>query len=185
MKRISLMLLLVLIPALSWSFVKPIRLLFPQLNGVVCDDSICVENSKNMILATEIFTKSIEQLLANDIYLEVRPNFVYCSTIKCYESFGGGNERAISYPFLGTIIGPNSWQSYITQHELIHWFQFSELGVVSTMTRPEWFREGMAYEYSGAPKSDIPKHYLPVKEAYKNWHSDKPWSEVIHHARGL
>ena len=179
MKRILLVVLLVLIPALGWSFAKPLRLLFPQLNGVVCHDSVCAEDSKSLALATEIYTKSIEHVLAKGITLEARPNFVYCSTFECYESFGGGNERAISYPFLGTIIGSNSWQLYITQHELIHWFQFFELGAVSTMTKPEWFREGMAYEYSGAPNSDIPKHYLPMLVKYRNWHSDKSWPEVI------
>jgi|TARA_R100001509_G_scaffold44063_1_gene23955 hypothetical protein len=105
--------------------------------------------------------------------------------MECYQSFGGGNERAVSYPFLGTVIAPASWQRYITQHELIHWFQFYEIGAVSTMMKPEWFREGMAYVYSGAPESDIPEHYLPMMKRYSDWHSEKSWPKVIEQAGHL
>lgn len=184
-KKLSLILAVALIPALAWSFAKPIRLFLPHLNGVQCHGSVCVQDTREMEKAIGLYGSAIKAISTADVPLQARPTFVYCSTIECYQSFGGGNERAISYPFLGTVIAPGSWQSYITQHELIHWFQFSEIGPISTMMKPKWFREGMAYVFSGAPESDIPKHYLPMMEKYRDWHSGKSWSEVLHQAGSL
>jgi hypothetical protein len=53
------------------------------------------------------------------------------------------------------------------------------MGAISTMRKPEWFREGMAYYFSGAPGSDIPTHYLPMIEKYREWHANKSWTDVI------
>ncbi len=184
-KKISLSLAVALIPVLAWSLGKPFRLLLPNFNDVECHGSVCVQDAKEMDRAHELYSSAIKSISSAGITLEARPRFVYCSTKECYQSFGGGNERAISYPFLGTVIAPASWQDYITRHELIHWFQFYEIGAVSTMMKPEWFREGMAYVFSGAPESDIPGHYLPMMEKYRDWHLDKSWSEVIYHSRGL
>lgn len=181
-KKLSVILIVTLVPALTWLYAKPFRLLLPHLNGTQCNESVCVEDPRKMEQAIELYDSAIAEIAASDIPLKARPTFVYCSTAECYHSFGGGSERAISYPFLGTIVAPASWQGYITQHELIHWFQFSEIGAVSTMMKPEWFREGMAYVYSGAPDSDIPEHYQPMMKQYSDWHSSKSWSEVIHQA---
>lgn len=184
-KKVSLVLIVVLIPTLVWLYAKPLRLLLPQLNGVQCNGSVCVDQPKRMNEAVSLYGSAITNISAVDIPMRGRPTFVYCSTVECYQSFGGGDERAISYPFLGTVIAPESRQDYITQHELVHWFQFYEIGSFSTMMKPEWFREGMAFVYSGAPESDIPKHYLPMMAKYKQWHATKSWSEVIQSAEDL
>ena len=184
-KKLSLVLAIVLIPALAWSYAKPLRLLLPHLTEVQCNGPVCVEDPRVMNQAIELYGSAVTKIFAADIPLRARPTFVYCSTTECYRSFGGGNERAISYPFLGTVIAPESWQRYITQHELVHWFQFYEIGPVSTMMKPEWFREGMAYVYSSAPESDIPGHYLPMMIKYNEWHSAKSWPEVIQEAGDL
>ena len=184
-KKMSLLIAALLIPALTWGYAKPVRLLLPQFNDVECSGSVCVENPDKMGKAIELYTYSFEALNGAQIHINEKPTFVFCSTIECYHSFGGGDEKAKSYPFLGTVIGPESWQRHITQHELVHWFQFSELGAVETMLKPEWFREGMAYVFSGAPASDIPKYYWPMIDRYKEWHSDKTWSEAILHSESL
>ena len=184
-KKLSLILAVALIPALAWSFAKPTRLFLPHLNGMQCNGSVCVEDTKEMEKAIELYGSAIKAISTSGVPLRSRPTFVYCSTMECYQSFGGGNERAVSYPFLGTVIAPASWQRYITQHELIHWFQFYEIGAVSTMMKPEWFREGMAYVYSGAPESDFPEHYLPMMKRYSDWHSEKSWPKVIEQAGHL
>lgn len=170
---------------LAWGYIKPLRMLFPQLHGVLCKDSVCVEEQAGLEQATEIYNASIAALSDEGISLNKRPTFIYCSTPECYGFFGGTNERAISYPFLGTVLAPASWQRYITQHEHIHWFQFDEIGIVATMNKPEWFREGMAYIYSDAPQTDIPEHYLAMIQRYRDWHADKSWAEVLLSSREL
>lgn len=184
-KKLSILFIIVLIPVFAWLYAKPLRLFAPTMNSVHCTGSVCVENRSEMNRAVELYKSAVKSTSDSGIPFKSNPTFVYCSTRECYQSFGGGNERAMSYPFLGTIIAPESWQRHISQHELIHWFQFSEIGSVSTMMKPEWFREGMAYVYSGAPKSDIPEHYLPMMQQYLDWHSDKSWAEVIQQAENL
>jgi hypothetical protein len=132
-------------------------------------DNVCVETERLYNQASVLYKSSFEGLSRLGYSIESRPTFVYCDSIECYHSFGGGNERAISYPFLGTIIAPDSWQQYISQHELVHWLQFKELGAVNTMLKPEWFREGMAFSFSNAPKEDIPDHYKLMVSKYENW----------------
>lgn len=184
-KKLPFILAIALIPGLAWSFAKPIRFLLPHLNGVQCNRSVCVEDPTEMEKAIELYHSAIKAISVAGIPLRSSPIFVYCSTPECYRSFGGCNERAISYPYLGTVIGAESWQSYITKHELIHWFQFYEIGAVSTMMKPEWFREGMAYVHSGAPESDIPERYLPMMKKYRDWHAEMSWSNVIEQADQL
>lgn len=182
----NLLLALVLAsPMMAWGLATPTRLLLPHLNGVVCDGPVCVEDPEQMARAAELYRNSLEALSRAKISLEARPIFVYCSSTTCYRSFGGGNERAISFPYLGTVIAPTSWQRYITMHELVHWYQFEKIGAVATMLKPEWFREGMAYVYSGAPETDIPEHYLPMMERYRQWQKGESLPEMMQRAQEL
>lgn len=185
MARYVLLVLALCSPLIAWGFGKPVRLLAPHLNGTVCDGPVCVEDPETMAQATALYQAAVGRLSLLGIRFTDKPTFVYCSSTACYRSFGGGRERAIAYPFLGAVIAPESWQMYITQHELVHWFQFGELGAVATMRKPEWFREGMAYVYSEAPHSDIPEHYLPMLEQYQRWHADSSWADVLQRSKEL
>jgi hypothetical protein len=169
----------------SLFYVKPLKFLMPYLSGVKCYGSVCIDDSSKLQSALSLYSSAVEDLQKAGITIQHNPKFVYCTTSKCYQSFGGGRERAISFPFLGTVISPESWQAYISQHELVHWFQFSEIGAISIMRKPEWFREGMAYYFSGAPDSDIPTHYLPMIEKYREWHANKPWAEVVEESKNV
>jgi hypothetical protein len=171
--------------AAMWFLVKPMRLLVPQWNGVHCAQSVCSDNPSRLAKATAIYDEVLDRLDVHGVSVAGRPTFVYCTTDRCYRSFGGGQERAISYPFLGTLIAPTSWQDYITRHELVHWIQFRELGAVTTMQKPEWFREGMAYVLSNAPVSDIPEHYLPMMAQYEVWSEGMTWAEIVREAKSL
>ncbi len=185
MKRVMFLTIVILTIVAGLFYVKPLRFLMPYLSGVKCYESVCVDDSKKMESALNLYSSALQEIRKRGISTPLNPTFVYCTTKKCYQSFGGGAERAISFPFLGTVISPESWQVYITQHELVHWFQFSEIGVISTMRKPEWFREGMAYYFSGAPESDIPMQYFTMIEKYQKWHAKKSWVEVIQESKKL
>ena len=184
MNKIIILIIIAFIPLVTWGVIKPFRLLFPELNGVY-RHHVCVESEEYIDKAEQLYKKSKNELMKKGIELNKIPYFVYCITAECYQSFGGGKERAISFPYLGTIISEESWQGYITQHELVHWYQFQELGAVKTMLVPEWFREGMAYYYSGAPNGGIPKHYFKQIEKFKNQFEGLQIVEVIEHAKNL
>jgi hypothetical protein len=158
--------------------VKPFRIPIAQVFGVQCIDFICYENGTDR--------QSVEQLYhaaANDIsrlhLLKSRPRFIFCVTSTCYRAFGGGNERAISYPFLGTVIAPDSWQPYIVKHEMVHWLQFQEFGALGTMRKPFWLREGMAYSLSAAPAWDIPQQHSKLVLQYEAWARDKEMHDIL------
>lgn len=185
MRKIFLLAALILILAGTFLLVKPLRFLLPALAGVKCHHSVCADDSKKMEAAQNLYAAALQKIQTKGISTPLTPRFVYCSTANCYAAFGGGRERAISFPFLGTVISPESWQVYITQHELVHWLQFTELGAIATMIKPEWFREGMAYYFSDAPEADIPPHYLPMIERYQHWHGEKSWAEAIAEAKKL
>tara|TARA_B100001094_G_scaffold235595_1_gene230637 strand:- start:2256 stop:2792 length:537 start_codon:yes stop_codon:yes gene_type:complete len=129
--------------------------------GLICRDHICVENVKDHAALHELFEKSLHQLQARELDLEYSDIgiFVFCESQNCYTQFGGGNDIAISYPWLGTVISHKAWNQTIVTHELIHLIQYKHFGPLHTMLLPEWFREGMAYALSGAPKEDIPSKY--------------------------
>ncbi len=184
LKRLTVALVAV-IPVLCWTFVKPVRFIWPSMNGVHCEGPVCVDKIEYLEEALNLYSSSLENLFTQQIKIGVHPTFVYCKSSECYKSFGGGKERAISYPYLGTVIAPGSWQTYITQHELVHWYQFETLGPISTMLKPEWFREGMAYLFSEAPVSDVPKHYVPLINKYIDWRADKANLEMMSAAEHL
>lgn len=64
-KRILLAVIFVLIPISVWSFARPVRLVVPKLNGVVCDSAVCVEGLQRLVVAPDIYSRSIEGLLAH------------------------------------------------------------------------------------------------------------------------
>ncbi len=185
MKRAIVLTMPILIVVAALLYIKPLKFLAPCFAGVECYGSVCVDDTKKIESALNLYSSAVERLHKRGISTPLRQKIIYCATIKCYQSFGGGTERAISFPFLGTVISPESWQIYITQHELVHWAQFSEMGAISTMIKPEWFREGMAYYFSEAPESDIPIHYFPMIEKYQKWHVRKTWAEVIQSSQQL
>ncbi|MBJ3785467.1 hypothetical protein [Devosia sediminis] len=157
----------------------PLRLVAPTLFGVTCADRICVERANDLPQARALIKAAIDDL-EDQIGLAV-PELavVLCRTEACYRGFGGGAERAISFPFLGMLIAGRSWQDYIVRHELIHWLQFEHFGAVETMSYPAWFREGMAYALSDAPAWDVPQPFKPWADQFVTWRGDRTINDMF------
>jgi hypothetical protein len=157
------------LPLTAWSFAKPVRLLVPELNGVTCSDSVCVDDAGRMLQAKALYEAAHEHVSAKLTPLTDRPLMVFCSTATCYRSFGGGSQRAITYPKIGSLIAPSSWAPHFARHELIHALQAQELGAMRMMRGPEWFREGMAYSVSEPPAHDMPPQFQTYRAQYEAW----------------
>lgn len=95
------------------------------------------------------------------------PRAVFCSTRECYSSFGGGRESGAAIFHLGVIISPESWQTYIVEHELIHMLQAQELGLRGRERTPLWFKEGMPFFISDPPEFDLPEYAKPLASEYQ------------------
>lgn len=161
-------------------FAKPVRISFAHLLSVHCAGPVCFEHEADRASTEKLYQTAVSEM--NTLFpLKRAPRFIFCRTRTCYQLFGGGQERAISYPWLGTIIAPESWQPYIVKHELVHWLQFQEFGVMGTMQKPLWLREGMAYALSKAPGHDIPRDHMEWVYQYEAWATGKTmrdiWSE--------
>lgn len=156
---------------------KPFRIPIAHTLGVRCVDSLCYEKEIDRLSAERLYRSAVSDV-ARLHPLSSSPRFIFCRTTTCYQRFGGGKERAISYPFLGTIIAPASWQPYIVRHELVHWLQFQEFGAFGTMQMPLWLREGMAYSLSEAPAWDIPEDHRKWVLRYEAWAKEKAIKDV-------
>lgn len=179
-KRCLLVLLLSLaaLPLVAWSVAKPMRLLAPELNGVSCSESVCVDDATRMGEAKDLYGSAHGYVSDRLTQLTGRPLMVFCSTTACYQSFGGGAERAITYPKLGSLIAPTSWEPHFARHELIHALQAQELGAMRMMREPAWFREGMAYSVSDPPGHDMPPQFAVYRMRYESWVADFSTSEL-------
>ncbi len=166
---IVLALALLAVPLTAWSFAKPVRLLLPHLNGVTCSESVCVDDIERMQEARAPYDAAHAHVSARVTPLEHRPRMVFCARTECYASFGDRLERAITYPYAGSLIAPASWSPHFARHELIHALQAQELGAVRMLRGPEWFREGMAYSVSEPPAEDMPQQFEASRDQYEAW----------------
>ena len=170
------------IPVAAWGFFKPIRIVAPQLNGVTCVGAVCVENLSALPAAERLHAEAMSNIAAKLRPLASPPRAVFCSTRACYQSFGGGLERGAAIFNLGIIIPPDSWQTYIVEHELIHMLQAQELGLRGRERTPAWFKEGMPFFVSAPPAFDLPDYARPLVTEYRAWEQrvgrDNVWTAI-------
>ena len=168
------------VPITAWVFFKPIRIIAPQLNGVTCVDVICIDSVATLPAALQLHSDAMSNVALKLRPLKSPPLTVFCSTRSCYESFGG-NGRGITVFHLGVVIPPDSWQSYIVEHEFIHMLQAQELGLRGRERTPLWFKEGMPFFVSAPPFFDLPDYAKPLVEQYAAWEQqigrDNVWAE--------
>jgi hypothetical protein len=167
-------------PIAAWALFKPIRIVAPQLNGVTCVDAICVDSMATLPAALRLHVAAMANVAEKLRPLRSPPLTVFCSTRTCYESFGGAG-RGITVFNLGVVIHPDSWHTYIVEHEFIHMLQAQELGLRGRERTPPWFKEGMPFFVSAPPSFDLPDYAKPLVAQYAAWEQrvgrDNVWAE--------
>ena len=96
-------------PPLVWAAFKPVRILAPELNGMACHGSVCVEKASELARAARLQRDAVAEVSRKLVALEQPPLTIFCSTRKCYHSFGGGMERGATLFNWGVILPPESW----------------------------------------------------------------------------
>lgn len=167
--KFAMLALVLAAPALAWAAFKPVRILAPRLNGVICRDSVCVENAPEFARAVQLQRDAVAEVGRKLVPLKHTPLTVFCSTRQCYQSFGGGMERGATLFDWGVILPPESWVPHIVQHEYIHMLQAQQLGLVGRQRTPAWFREGMSFLLSEPPAYDLPAYARPLAARYRAW----------------
>jgi len=173
MKKIFLVsaLLALLTPIAAWAIYKPVRVLAPEWVGVVvCVNSeICIEDKSKYQEAENLFREAI-----HDVSLAVggfhhKPRVIFCSTENCYRSFGFEKASATNVGTSGIVISPRGWKLFYLRHEMIHHRQVEEFGLLSSLFKPEWLTEGMAYSLSGDPRKPLAERWQKARGTFDRW----------------
>lgn len=176
-------LLLVVVPAASWALVRPLRVVAPGLAGVSCvKTEICVDDESKRDEASALYSEATG-FIGHRFGLTLRrPRVVFCSAEACAKSFGLGERSAVTVGTIGTVIGPKAWKPFYVRHELIHQLQGEQLGVVSTLLKPSWLVEGMAYAMSEDPREVLGEPWQGYRTQFRAWYDqvgkDRLWPDA-------
>ena len=167
--------LVLLAPISVWAFYKPIRVVAPELNGIVClSNYVCVEDSAQSDVATLLYREALNYVEDSISKPVKKPKIVFCSTNECDKSFGLGKRAAYTLGIFGIIVSKRGWKPYYIRHEIIHHLQFETLGTIKAwLFTPEWFMEGMPYYLSKDPRSPLSEPFETAREDFKNWYHNQ------------
>lgn len=182
-RRLLLSLPLLAIPALSWAFFKPIRVLAPQLAGATCLGAVCVDDPARRPQAEAIYRDSLAFVDGQVGQIASPPRAVFCSTSACSQRFGFTSNGAYTVGVSGIVISHRGWAPYFMRHELIHHLQNERLGVFGAwLGRPTWWREGMAYSLSLDERRPLPQPLQSYRSGFDQWLSqagrEQLWTAV-------
>lgn len=180
-KWIAVVVLLAL-PVGAWMGVKPIRVLAPELVGVSCAKHVCVEEPSLRQEAEQLYEASHE-VVAQLGHFKQPPQAIFCSTQRCFKSFGFERAAAKNIGTFGIVVGPRGWRPYYLQHEMIHHLQNERLGILRAwVMTPEWFMEGMAYSLSNDPRPELSEPWESYRLRFNEWYSqiekDQLWQQA-------
>ena len=176
--------LIFLLPFAAWAMYKPMRVLAPGwVEGVTCIDSeICLEDKSQHKVAERLYRGALRDVSRVIGQFKQNPRVIFCSTQTCYQSFGFKNASATNVGTSGIVISPRGWKYYYLCHEMIHYRQAEELGIISSSFKPEWLIEGMAYSLSGDPRKTLSNRWQTDRDRFNKWIQsvgmDNLWEEA-------
>jgi hypothetical protein len=183
--RIALIALLAL-PLAAWAFIKPVRVLAPELAGVTCRGKVCVDDLSRIADATGLYEEAVGFVQLNVGELQTLPHAVFCSSQACSKSFGFTSAQAYNFGTVGIVISHRGWHPFFVRHELIHHLQNEHLGSLRTwLFKPAWFREGMAYSLSQDPRRPLPEPLQGYRSEFDVWFKQVGKSELWREAERL
>lgn len=181
MKYIKLMVLLLVVLIISvFIFYKPSRILIPEVNGVECvTKTICTDDISRLQEAENLLMRSvvdIEEILGP---LKNFPKVVFCTTQHCLENFGFKRSAASTIGRTGIIIGPRGWQPHYVKHEIIHYWQAENIGVIKMLLVDDWLIEGMAYALSDDPRPELEQPWQSHRTKFTQWYKDIDQNNLV------
>lgn len=183
--KLALLSLSVFVPVAVWAYVKPVRVIAPELTGVTCfDELVCVDDLSRKSEAKSLYLNARSFVQSKLGEIENTPRAIFCSTKECSSKFGlyrgmYGNAGAYNVGTLGLVISYRGWQPYYVRHELIHHVQNEKLGSVNAwFFKPNWFKEGMAYSLSEDPRDPLPETLEAYRKKYNDWSSTLNNSQI-------
>ncbi len=173
LRRVALLLALV-VPAVSWAVVRPVRVVAPEwaAAGVSCTaGDVCVDDVSRLAEASGLYAEAQGFVAARFGMPLQHPRVVFCATQACADAFGLGKRSAVTVGTAGTVIGPRAWKPFYVRHELIHQLQGERFGVLGTLLKPGWLIEGMAYDLSEDPRPVLAEPWQGYRARFRAWHA--------------
>lgn len=162
---------LLLLPVSAFAFYKPIRVLIPEVFGVSCQEhNVCVEDPSQRDTAVGLLDNSKRYLETKWGLFVGEPKIVFCSTEKCQQTFGLSQRAGLTLGTFGILIAPRGWNSHYVSHELIHYWQAENFGVLAGLLGEPWLIEGMAYSLSDDPREKLREPFESYREKFNEWH---------------
>ncbi len=170
LKRLLLIAVL-LIPAAAWAFIKPVRIVAPELVGVSCSSEfMCTDDPSRYQEAAALYDEALHFVDSSVGSIEKKPRVTFCSTEDCFQSFGLGKRSAATIGTFGIVISPRAWKPFYVRHEMIHHLQNEQLGIVKVWRDPQWFIEGMAYALSEDPRPKLSEPFEQYRSQFNDWY---------------
>lgn len=152
-------------------FLKPTRILLPEMAGVRCPlETLCIEETDRLSAAQAMYLSALQDIENRLGPLQTRPKVVFCSTTSCFNSFGFSRAAARSIGVWGIVVGPRGWKPHYLRHEFIHHWQAEQLGNVGRWFAPEWLVEGMAYALSDDPRDQLGEPLQSYRSRFTAWY---------------
>jgi hypothetical protein len=170
-KWLVAVLLLLLLPVSAFALYKPIRVLIPEAFGITCHEhNVCVEDATQLDTAVALLNNSKHNLETRWGLSIGEPKMVFCSTEKCRRTFGLSQRAGLTLGTFGTVIAPRGWKSHYVAHELIHYWQAENFGLLAGLVGKQWLIEGMAYSLSNDPREKLHEPFESYRRKFNEWH---------------
>ncbi len=173
MKRKILLTIVVIVLLVLFMFpMQQFYVLWPEKAGLSCpQETLCIDDMERLKEAQDL-----AQIAWNDVIkklgpIERAPKVIFCSSQTCYDKFGLNKPAAHSVGSIAVIVGPRGWKEYYLRHEFIHTWQYVKLGDYNVLFNlPEWFVEGMAYDFSDDPREKLEEPWQRYREKFRKWY---------------
>lgn len=174
-------------PAAAWGLYKPVRVIAPDWVGnITCFTAeICVDDKSKYAEASGLYENALHFVSQATGSFNNRPRITFCSTEECFQSFGFNKASAQTVGRWGIVVSPRAWKDYYVRHEMIHYRQAEELGVIAVLRDPQWFTEGMAYSLSADPRETLSEPWQSYRSKFEAWNKEVGSNHLWSKARNL
>lgn len=182
LKRLLLIGLLC-IPIAAWAFIKPVRIVKPELSGLSCiNGTLCTDDVSRFREAAELYDEALHFVDASVGAIENKPRVIFCNSDACFQAFGFKKQAGVTIGTFGIVISPRGWKPYYLRHEMIHHLQNEKLGMIKAWREPNWFNEGMAYSLSEDPRPKLSEPFEQYRSEFEDWYrlvgKERLWIEA-------
>jgi hypothetical protein len=116
--------LMLLLPFVAYAFVKPVKIIFPEVTGVKCiEEWLCIDDLSKQKDAKKLYVNALSSIEFKLTKFNNKPKMVFCSSDDCFAKFGFSKSKANSIATFGIVIGPKGWKPYYIKDYLIHQWQ--------------------------------------------------------------